>query len=117
MSTIDDDSTLDGPPQKLLRWWGMLFRFFLIAVIGLASWVFLYQPGIEDIPIGQLTLKQIGGRIFSALIALGCILWFFKFPDEDKLDGLSYQDWGKLGGWVFLAAGGGVAIWLAFTER
>jgi hypothetical protein len=95
-------SVFDPYLQKLLSWWGVLFRFAFIACIGIGGWFYFDQPGMEDVPIGQLTLKQIGGRLAAVVISLGALGWFFSFPSKDE--GLSYAQWGKFGAWLVFGA-------------
>lgn len=110
--TFERDTSVHDFWDKLLPWWGMLFRFFFIACLGFGAWLWLEQPGIGDIPIGQLTLKKLGTSILSWLAAVGSIAWFFTFPSKDK--GLSYSGWGKFGFWAVVA---GVLAWVILVEN
>jgi hypothetical protein len=47
--TSGDASTLDSLAQTPLHWWGKLFRFLFIAILGLAGWAVFDRPGIEDV--------------------------------------------------------------------
>jgi hypothetical protein len=107
---FERDTSVQDFWDKLLPWWGMLFRFSFILCLGIVAWVWLNQPGITEVPIGQLTLKQIASQLFAGLSAAGCVFWFFSFPNKDE--GLSNSDWGKLGAWI---VGGALLAWVALN--
>jgi hypothetical protein len=112
MST-EQETTSTSSTSKLLRLWGMLFRFLFIATIWLLAYFWLYQPDIGDIPIGQLTLRQISSRVLAAIISVGCVVWFFSFPRE--LEGLDYKDWGRLGLWIVGILMGAIVLLIVFA--
>lgn len=85
---------------KILRWWGMLFRALFISSIGIIPYLWLDPQPIGDVPFSQLTLNQVFSNLFALLIALGCIVWFFKFPVQEHPQWPNdnpYNSWGWLG--------------------
>lgn len=102
--------------QRLLRWWGFLFRAILISGIGLGAYLFADPPSIADRAISSLTLRDISDNIFAYGIAFGCLLWFLSFPSESDADQvLSYEDWGKFGGYTCL--GLALVTWLIVGNK
>lgn len=96
-------SKIDAIGWALLRWWGALFRAIFIAAIGVIGYFWFDPKPLGDVPLGALTLNQIFGNLFGVLVPIGCIYWFFKFPDSS--DSSSNEDnpyvfWGQAGGWL-----------------
>lgn len=91
---------------KLMRWWGMLFRALFISIIGIVGYLWLDPQSIGDVPLAELTLNQILKNVVAALIAIGCITWFFNFPENgaDRTEANPYVAWGRAGGWFSLVA-------------
>lgn len=87
----------------ILSVWGMIFRTLFISCIGIAAYFWFDPQPLGDIPFSQLTLNKIFSSLFGVVIPLGCILWFFKFPDnknhacthDPKQN--SYVIWGTFG--------------------
>jgi hypothetical protein len=99
-------------PMKLYRGWGMLFRFIFIASIGFLGYQWVEGgPSIVDTPFSQLTLGIIIRGLLTIAIPLGCLGWFFSFPDyndpEDKDN--PYYLWAN---GSFLLIGIIVIVWL-----
>ena len=90
----------------LLRWWGVLFRALFICAVGFIGWFWIDPQSISDVPLSQLTLKQIAGNIFAVLLAIWCGKWFFEFPEQER--GKEPQENPYVGG-ANLAAG---SLWL-----
>lgn len=84
---------------------GYAFRFLVIAS-GLLALAF-NMPDISEIPIGQLTLRQIfGNLVLVALIGLG-IAWLFKAPGQETAR--SWAAW--LVAFMIFASFGALFIW------
>lgn len=98
--------------ERLLRWWGVLFRMMFIAAVALVSYHLLDPPSISDKPISSLSLRDISKNILAWLIVIVCFSWFFQFPDEEEQI-LSYEDWGKFGAWVIA----GIVLIVAFATE
>jgi hypothetical protein len=79
---------------KALEVWGFTFRVVFIICIGIAAYAW-FRPdrNIAEVPIAQLTLKEIVDAILGVIIPLGCLVWLFDRKD----DSLSYDEWGKFG--------------------
>ena len=100
-------SKLDLFGWALLRWWGVLFRALFIFAVGVIGWSWISPQSISDIPLSQLTLKQIAGNICAVLLAIWCIKWFFEFPEQEQdkePQENPYVFWGQLGGSVVAIA-------------
>jgi hypothetical protein len=92
---------------SLLRWWGVLFRALFICAVGVIGWFWIDPQSISDIPLSQLTLKQIAGNISALIFAIICATWFFEFPEQErgkKPRENPYVSWGQFGGWVVVIA-------------
>ena len=93
-------SRLDTLGWALLRWWGIFFRALFICAVAVIGWFWIDPQSISDIPLSQLTLKQIAANILVALLAIWCVKWFFEFPEQER--GKEPQDnpyvgWGQFG--------------------
>jgi hypothetical protein len=100
-------SKLDTLGWALLRWWGVIFRTLFICAIGTVGWFWIDPQSISDIPLSQLTLKQIFRNLFAVLIVIGCARWFFDFPEQtnDKNpEENPYVGWGQFGGFIVIVA-------------
>lgn len=98
-------SKIDTLGWALLRWWGVIFRALFICAIGTIGWLWIDPQSISDIPLSQLTLKQICGNIIAILIVIGCARWFFDFPEQsnDKNpEENPYVGWGQFGGFIVI---------------
>ena len=98
-------SKLETFGWALVRMWGMLFRAMFISLIGIIGYLWLDPQSIGDVPFAELTLNQVLNNMFAGLIAIGCIIWFFSFPDQGDVESLEdnpYVTWGRFGGGVFL---------------
>ena len=60
----------------------MICRFLFIVSIGFIGYYWIDPQSIGDIPFSQLTLNLILKRLFAGLLILGCIVWFFRFPEK-----------------------------------
>ncbi|MCW5595563.1 MAG: hypothetical protein KIT42_06810 [Rhodocyclaceae bacterium] len=103
VTTESTTSNLDELRWKLLRWWGVLFRTLFICAIGVIGWFWIDPQSISEIPLSQLTLKQISGNISAFLLAIFCATWFFEFPEQDcgeEPRDNPYVGWGQFGGWI-----------------
>lgn len=119
----DDEDELDSnthkeqaqvsPPETrlevfcwtLVRWWGVLFRALFISTVGIVGYFWFDPKSIGDIPFSQLTLNHFFENIFGIGIAVGCIWWFFNFPDQSKSQSSKdnpYVVWGQSGGCIVL---------------
>lgn len=78
------ESKLELYSLKFTLLWGKIFRFVFILAVGIFSYFWLEPKSIGDVPFAQLTVNMIGKNIFGALIPLGCIFWFFNFPEVSK---------------------------------
>lgn len=108
-------SKLETLGWLLVRWWGILFRAVFISLIGIVGYFWLDPQSIGDVPLSELTLNRILKNLFAVLIAIGCISWFFKFPDQSESkspEDNPYVTWAQFGGWVILAATLGI-YWLS----
>lgn len=85
--------------NKVINFFGFIFRTIFIIILGYIgyNWV---APGysIGGVPISQLTLGDIFGQIIAIVIAIGCVSWFFKFPEDEE----NYKLWASFGGVVLL---------------
>jgi hypothetical protein len=76
--------------------WGMIFRAIFIFSICILAYNLIDSYDIGDIPVAQLTLKAIFGRIFAIAIVIGCTIWFFRFPIRmEKNDQNPYITWAQ----------------------
>jgi Na+/H+ antiporter NhaD/arsenite permease-like protein len=78
-----------------------------ISVVGVVGYSWLSTESIGDIPFAELTLRQVFRHLFAVLVAIGCISWFFHFPETDNArspQSNPYIDWAKFGGWVVALA-------------
>ena len=57
---------------------------------------------LGDVPLGQLTLKQIARNIMGVVIPIACLIWLFKLNKKYGDESLPYEDWGRFGGFVLL---------------
>jgi hypothetical protein len=112
MDDWDSEVTTSPGERKILRLWGGIFRFLVIAAIGIGAYIYLDPPSIMDRPLASLTLRDIAKNVTAAFIAVGCISWFFSFPSDGE--GISLEDWGKLGAWV---AGGAILLVLIILNN
>src|SRR3546814_10908871 len=67
-ATASTTSKLDAFGLTLLRWWGAIFRALFICAVGVIGWFWLDPQSISDLPLSQLTLKQIARNIFAVLL-------------------------------------------------
>ena len=98
---------LDALGWVLLRWWGIIFRALFIFAVGVIGYFWIDPQSISNMPLSQLTLKQISGNLLAVLIVIGCFRWFVDFPEQsgDKnSDENPYVGWGQFGGLVFIVA-------------
>lgn len=95
-------SKFDALGWALLRWWGILFRALFICAVGVIGWFWIDPQSISDVPLSQLTLKQIAANIFAVLLAIWCVKWFFEFPEQEGKEPQEnpYVGWGQFGGWL-----------------
>jgi len=98
----ETDSLMDKVSIRLLRWWGMLFRFLFIALVGIIGYLWMDPQPLGDVPLGQLTLKQIAANIMGVVIPIACFIWLFKLNKKHDDESLPYEDWGQLGGYALL---------------
>lgn len=82
--TESTTSKFDALGWALIRWWGVLFRALFICAVGIIGWFWVDPHSISDVPLSQLTLKQIDGNIFAVLLAIWCVKWFFEFPEQER---------------------------------
>jgi len=101
--------SVDTLGKKALRWWGFTFRFLVILSIGLAGYLIFTPGSITDVPLSQLTLGKLFGALVSCLIPIGCIRWFFSFPETE----FSLRQWGTAGIWTV----GGLVVICAFASQ
>lgn len=114
----DSESRLRTFPMALVRGWGMIFRAIFITIIGIVAYFWLDPQSIGDVPLSQLTLNHIFSNLFSVLIFIGCIIWFFNFPDQANKKSSKdnpYFLWGQFGGAVVLVIAL-VLYWLLSKE-
>lgn len=98
---------LDAIGWALIRWWGIIFRALFICAVGVIGYFWIDPQSISDVPFSQLTLKQIFGNLFAVLIVLGCIRWFFEFPEQrndNNLEENPYVGWGQFGSLVVIVS-------------
>lgn len=112
-SEIKKSNIIEAFFMKLLRGWGMLFRFIFICSIGYIGYSVFHVPSILDIPFSQLTIKSVAGSVFSIVIPFLCVGWFFNFPDYDEPEDKDnpYYLWAK-GGLALIGAGVLFLLWL-----
>lgn len=106
-STVASTSKLGGLGWTILSWWGAVFRALFICSVGVVGWAWIDPQSISDLPISQLTLKQIIGNILAVLLAIWCVKWFFEFPKHER--GKEPREnpnvrWGQFGGLVAVIA-------------
>ncbi len=83
----------------------MLFRALTIAAIGGIGWMWFDPQSLGDIPFSQLTPNMIINNLFGVGIPIGCVVWFFNFPergDEEHLNSDPYETWAHASGYVLL---------------
>ena len=105
--TESTTSKFDALGWALIRWWSVLFRALFICAVGIIGWFWVDPHSISDVPLSQLTLKQIDGNIFAVLLAIWCVKWFFEFPEQERgkePQENPYVGWGQFGGWVVVVA-------------
>ena len=101
--------------MKLKRGWGMIFRFLFIVSIGFIGYYWIDPQSIGDIPFSQLTLNLILKKLFAGLLILGCIVWFFRFPErheEMKDEDDPYSMWANIS-CFFIFIGFLIWLWLS----
>lgn len=100
-------SKFDDVVLTALRWWGVLFRALFICALGVIGWLWINPQSISDVPISQLTLKQIVGNILATLLAIWCVKWFLDFPEQQRVTEPKenpYIVWGQFGAGLILVA-------------
>jgi hypothetical protein len=93
----------------------MVFRSLFIGAIGYFGYVFIDPEPIWDTPFSELTLNKIFTSILGILIILGCLKWFFSFPERPKNASPNfspYEGWAKFSGYIFVIA---VIAWILFV--
>lgn len=70
--------------KKLEIAWGALFRCLFIIAAGFISYSYIDPEPIKDIPFSQLTLDLVAKKVFSIMIIIACIGWFFNFPKKES---------------------------------
>mgnify|MGYP001592815008 CR=1 FL=1 len=108
-------SKLETFGWALVRWWGILFRTVFISLVGIIGYLWLDPQSVGDVPLAELTLNRILKNLFAVLLAIGCVSWFFKFPDQrdsKSPEENPYVTWGRFGGLVILVAALGI-YWLS----
>ncbi len=104
--------------QKISNAWGMLFRAVFIAVIGFLGYEkFSSARNVGDIPFAQMTLKDLLSPIFSIGIVIGCIAWFFNFPEAERTGENPWQKWSIFGLVVVCGLGLLVAYLVVISSR
>jgi hypothetical protein len=63
----------------------MIFRFIFITAVGTVGYDWIDPGSISDAPLAQLTLGQLIGKALAVGISLGCICWFFTFPNAREM--------------------------------
>lgn len=101
-SGIKTESLMEKISMQLLQWWGMLFRVLFIALIGIVGYLWMDPQPIGDVPLGELTLKQIASNVLGIGIPILCFIWLFKLNKKHGDESLSLEDWGRFGGFVLL---------------
>ena len=96
------ENLMDKVSMRLLRWWGMLFRVLFITLVGIIGYLWMDPQSLGDVPLGQLTLKQIARNIMGVVIPIACLIWLFKLNKKYGDESLPYEDWGRFGGFVLL---------------
>lgn len=99
---IKTENLMDKVSMRLLRWWGMLFRFLFITLVGTIGYLWMDPQTLGDVPLGQLTLKQIARNIMGIVIPIACFSWLFKLNKKYGDESLPYENWGRFGGFVLL---------------
>ena len=85
--------------NKLIKIFGFISRTIFIIVVGCLGYSWLMPDySVGDTPISQLTLGGIFGQIMAVFLLIGCILWFFKFPEDEE----NYKLWAFFGGIILL---------------
>jgi hypothetical protein len=68
----------------VLIWCGKLFRTIFIIFIGIAGYSWIDPQPIGDTSLPDLTVRQFFSNMFAFLVALGCIVWFLRFPNNNN---------------------------------
>jgi hypothetical protein len=79
-------NNVDEGIDLLQSLWGMIFRSLFIFAVGYLGYNWIDPPNIGDVPFAQLTLRAILGSVLAVGIVIGCIGWFFNFPDRMSKD-------------------------------
>ena len=98
-------SRLESFGWALVRYWGMIFRTLFIPFVGIIGYFWIDPKSIGNTPFAELTLNQVFDNLFAMLIVLGCIYWFFNFPDQTKTNSTKdnpYVTWGQFGATLIL---------------
>jgi hypothetical protein len=111
---VNAESLMNRVSMRLLRWWGMLFRVLFITLVGIIGYLWMDPQPLGDIPLSQLTLKQIASNIMAVVIPIACFIWLFKLNRKYGDESLPYEDWGRLGGFALLL---GFIAFAWFTKK
>jgi len=99
-------ASIQSSSKKFNRGWGMLFRAVFIGAIAFIGYNWIDPRAIGDIPLSQLTLNDIIKPVFAIALGLGCLGWFFSFPETDE----GYNGWAYFGYIVI----GAFLVWALF---
>lgn len=109
----DFSSKLDNALSRIEIIWGFLIRSLFIFSIGFFGYNYLSPQSIKDIPFSQLTLDLLFNNIFSGVLVVGCVLWFFSFPSKsDKPEESPYKIWANVGYFIICIA---LFIWIKYN--
>lgn len=89
---------------SILLSWGKIFRAIFILFLGIVGYCWINPPSMADIPFSELTLRHIFSNLFAWIVAIGCVVWFFKFPKHKNTENPyenPYAIWGTLSVIVF----------------
>ena len=99
---------------KLKCMWGMVFRPLFIAGIGLSAYFWINRPSVCEHPFFQSTLQQLADKFCAVVIPVGCLIWFFHFPQPDDETGDKDQPYNVWANGSFFLFGVVILIWLLF---
>ena len=68
---------------KVKRIWGMCFRALFIAAVGYIGYNLVEPKDIRNVPISQLTLRDIFDAFYAMGVAMGCVIWLFRPPKDN----------------------------------
>jgi hypothetical protein len=113
-------SLIEGVWWLLVRAWGVVLRSVFIPAIGILLYNLIDPAAIGSKPIAQITLTEIRDNIFALFISLGCLYWFFQFPEHEVPGGRPkdspYISWAEGGTSFIVCVIGALYLYAEYFE-